>query len=681
MKKISVSEAKIGLELARPVMFKGSVLLDTGTILTEEYLRSLKKRNIMFIYVEQKSSENIEDIVKIDNDEISKEYIERIEKFNFSKGNIEELQNIIIELGNLQSKLSVPVLLNLIRRLPESQEKIKIFCIDSLKNFPKDIINSSELVTLLSIEKSQKVRNRIFDLLTENATKDIVDIFFAGIKRYSMKELQKISDVCLQFDSDMVVNIALKYMKEHDETGKRFLMNILENFVDSKKYAEFSKIYLGINVDTNQLSKKENIRHTEKASEKFSIPAVNNVSIDSVEELEKIDAEKVYRVKEDEVIKPQIKEVISFSEKDKSNINTVFKKIYNETISDTEEIFVDLRAGKRIVENKMEEMVSKMIIQLRENMKSAFELISNNTLDNYILSHSINSSYVSLLIGMLDGWDEEKLMILGTSALLHDVGMVKMKNIFWNEPRALNDLEMFDIKKHTIFGIDSLTSSTRFPSDVAYVAYQHHERLDGSGYPKGRKKNLINEYSQVVMIADVFTAMISTRVYRKKHSIDETMHYFLKEAKEKFNQKYVSLLLDFIQKNIQLENPDILVPSKKQKILVIDDNKDITNIVINSLSKYYNVSAYNEPLRALEEIENISPDLVIVDLMMPNMDGFSVCDALRVDSKFSRIPILIMTIKKDKSSVLTAMKYNVSGYVTKPFTKNDLLQKVGAALN
>jgi two-component system KDP operon response regulator KdpE len=116
----------------------------------------------------------------------------------------------------------------------------------------------------------------------------------------------------------------------------------------------------------------------------------------------------------------------------------------------------------------------------------------------------------------------------------------------------------------------------------------------------------------------------------------------------------------------------------KRSILVVDDEPQITRVLKTSLSSQgYSIRTASDGKQALQEMKNWSPDLVITDLRMPNMDGLELCRAIRTES---RVPIIVLSVKGEETIKVESLDAGADDYVTKPFNMNELLARVRAAL-
>ncbi len=151
------------------------------------------------------------------------------------------------------------------------------------------------------------------------------------------------------------------------------------------------------------------------------------------------------------------------------------------------------------------------------------------------------SLYSKLLAEELSGWDEYKFRItkdyvdsLYTSAVLHDIGKVGIPDRVLQKPGALNEDEWVTMKKHTVIGGDALAAADKqlgiesFLTIGKEVAYYHHERFNGKGYPFGKKGEDIPLSARIVALADVFDAVTSKRVYKPAIKYDEAKSIVLK---------------------------------------------------------------------------------------------------------------------------------------------------------
>lgn len=114
----------------------------------------------------------------------------------------------------------------------------------------------------------------------------------------------------------------------------------------------------------------------------------------------------------------------------------------------------------------------------------------------------------------------------------------------------------------------------------------------------------------------------------------------------------------------------------KKKVLVADDEVNILNLIKLNLGDEYDYIEAMDGLEVLQKIEHELPDIILLDIMMPKMDGFTVCKRLKANPRTKDIPIVLVSAKSEDQDVLYGIDLGASAYVTKPFNKQDLSEIV-----
>jgi putative nucleotidyltransferase with HDIG domain len=158
--------------------------------------------------------------------------------------------------------------------------------------------------------------------------------------------------------------------------------------------------------------------------------------------------------------------------------------------------------------------VNILVNEYTEDFNVLIRLLDLTVRDYTTLIHSINVMAMALSYASYVNLDSSQKKLLGLSALLHDIGKARINKDLLTAPRKLNEEEFMEIQKHTVIGYNIL-SECKFRNDtIKTTALQHHEKLDGSGYPSGRTS--IDEFAQIVSIIDCYEALTNyNRVYRK----------------------------------------------------------------------------------------------------------------------------------------------------------------------
>jgi putative nucleotidyltransferase with HDIG domain len=142
--------------------------------------------------------------------------------------------------------------------------------------------------------------------------------------------------------------------------------------------------------------------------------------------------------------------------------------------------------------------------------------------DRYTAGHQIRVARLAEAIAKKMHLDDEKVRVTRIAGIIHDIGKIYVPADILSRPGRLSDLEFEIIKTHVQYGYDIL-KTIDFPWPIAQVVLQHHEKLDGSGYPNGIKGEDILLYSRILTVADVVEAMASHRPYRSALGLDKAL--------------------------------------------------------------------------------------------------------------------------------------------------------------
>lgn len=203
--------------------------------------------------------------------------------------------------------------------------------------------------------------------------------------------------------------------------------------------------------------------------------------------------------------------------KDEAHENTfsqaeeVYTHVYHEILK----VFKELQSGGVVNVDPVKKCVEDFVERLWANDQILNHLVLIKSIDNYTATHSINVCIYSLLLGHMLGWDKTKLVPLGIGSILHDVGKAYIPDTILCKPGKLTQEEFEIIKQHPSLGRETLEKNKDIHPHILQMVYEHHECLDGSGYPEGKKNREIMLESKIIAVADVYDAVTTERVYRR----------------------------------------------------------------------------------------------------------------------------------------------------------------------
>ncbi|MDD4503580.1 MAG: HD-GYP domain-containing protein [Clostridiaceae bacterium] len=233
-----------------------------------------------------------------------------------------------------------------------------------------------------------------------------------------------------------------------------------------------------------------------------------------------------------------------------------------------------IRYGNSLDVKPVRNSVCNMIDELMDVKDTMVNLQDLKSNDQYTFSHSVNVCVLSLITGISMKFDEEKLKELGIGAMLHDVGKIKIPSKILNKPGSLTTEEFNIVKKHTSYGYELLKKSKVLSTYASYIALTHHERYDGEGYPLGLRGEEIHEFARIVSVADVYDAITSDRVYKKRVNINEAVEYLIGMGDHQFDYNIVRNFIEHI--TIYPPGTCVLL-NDGEKAIVVDVNKKYPN--------------------------------------------------------------------------------------------------------
>jgi hypothetical protein len=161
--------------------------------------------------------------------------------------------------------------------------------------------------------------------------------------------------------------------------------------------------------------------------------------------------------------------------------------------------------------------------------------------DEYTEEHTRRVALRAVQVGEELGFTGRRLRALATGALVHDIGKLSVPDAILKKPGPLTDEEFAVVKRHPEWG-DKMLADLGFGADVRQLVRDHHERLDGSGYPHGYDGALISFDARILAVCDVYDALISCRVYRDAWSHERAVALLHEETGRSFDQKCVAAL-------------------------------------------------------------------------------------------------------------------------------------------
>lgn len=201
----------------------------------------------------------------------------------------------------------------------------------------------------------------------------------------------------------------------------------------------------------------------------------------------------------------------------------VAKQVYQAAKTIVQNAMHDTRLGRAINADAVSRVVSEMTDSVFRNPDALSSLSRLKRFDEYTFYHSVNTALLAMSLGRKLGFDRSALHVTGVGTLLHDIGKMKIPLEVLNKPGRFEAHEMEIVKQHVLRGVEVLASTTGLGDSYIQPALEHHERVNGAGYPHRRAKQEISQFGLITAIVDIYDAMTSDRCYHKGRPAHEIL--------------------------------------------------------------------------------------------------------------------------------------------------------------
>ncbi len=220
----------------------------------------------------------------------------------------------------------------------------------------------------------------------------------------------------------------------------------------------------------------------------------------------------------------------------------------------------------------MDEVVDKIVDELQYHQTLVADLVNLKCVSSYTLEHSVNVGILGAMVGFRYGLNRKETRNLLLSGLFHDIGKLFVPDEVLNKPGSLTEEEYAEMKTHPEKGFQLLHYQFDVDPIISIGSWTHHERWDGTGYPKGLEGVEIHRFGRILAAVDVYDAMTSDRVYRQGLPAEEVLAYIKRESGRHFDPRTV----DMINKTIYPYPTGIQVQlDTGEDAIVVENNPEV----------------------------------------------------------------------------------------------------------
>ncbi|MFE8069908.1 HD-GYP domain-containing protein [Marinobacteraceae bacterium S3BR75-40.1] len=320
---------------------------------------------------------------------------------------------------------------------------------------------------------------------------------------------------------------------------------------------------------------------------------------------------------------------------------------FHECRSLAKDILASVRLGKVIELNKVRPVVQKAVSSIMRNSNALMWLTRIRTKDGYTAEHCMNVCVLAAAFGKHLGLLQGEIESLAISAMLHDVGKIKIRDEVLNKPGAFTPDEFREMKRHPEYGRRVLMSINGLEPIAVDVAHAHHERIDGNGYPRGLSGDQIPFFAKVVSVVDAYDAMTGHRVYDSARPSHQALDIIYKCRGEQFDEEIALSFIGFIG----IYPPGCLVELTSGEIAIVlssHSNNRLRPVTLVVLDKHHNPC--RERVLDLSQLHADAGEPVQVAREWPNGSfGVDIRQYLERGLRLSR-----PTSSTDKGSTLTS---------------------------
>jgi putative nucleotidyltransferase with HDIG domain len=199
------------------------------------------------------------------------------------------------------------------------------------------------------------------------------------------------------------------------------------------------------------------------------------------------------------------------------------KQVYQAAKTIVQNAMQDVRLGRALNVDAVQTVITDMTESVFRNPDALPSLSRLKRFDEYTFYHSVNTALLAMSLGRSLGFDRPMIHLAGVGTLLHDIGKMKVPLELLNKPGRFEPHEMEIVKQHVLRGVEVLSSTTGLGDTYIQPALEHHERVNGDGYPHRRAHQDISQVGLITAIVDIYDAMTSDRVYHKGKPAHEVL--------------------------------------------------------------------------------------------------------------------------------------------------------------
>lgn len=269
---------------------------------------------------------------------------------------------------------------------------------------------------------------------------------------------------------------------------------------------------------------------------------------------------------EDNTASPQALETIEkLKVADKAKV-TLSESVKSRVSQGVQYLFTDTKSPN--FTDTAENVTTSLMDAIMESDAVALNIDALKVSDEYTFKHSVDVATMAMIIAKKANMPDSDIHKLGVAGLLHDVGKAQIPNEVLNKAGKLTEEEFAVMKKHALFGYNILKEKNDLPSEIMLGVLQHHEKINGKGYPLRLTAGQISPYARILAIADIYDALVTERPYKKAFSQQDALEMIMAMTDE----LDISYMKNFIESVILYPVDSVVKLSNGERARVVKNS-------------------------------------------------------------------------------------------------------------
>ena len=292
-------------------------------------------------------------------------------------------------------------------------------------------------------------------------------------------------------------------------------------------------------------------------------------------------------------------------------------KLYSQAKKFQKKAFADVKAGRKINAAEMEAVADGFIDSVFRNQDALACMTRIREKDAYLLEHSVNVSILMTILAKHMRLDKDMIHELATGALLHDIGKIKIDDKILHKPGRLNPQELAIMQSHVVHSKEILSAADNISSVSLDIASNHHERMDGSGYPNGSTGEDVSVHARMIAIVDAYDAMTADRCYKEGMNPINAFKLLMNASKTAYDGKIIQQFIQAV--GVHPVGSLVLLKSGKLAIVTVtnfvEPLKPVVKVFYSTKSNHYTQIKDIDLAQSSERIESsVKPEKFNLDL-------------------------------------------------------------------